>query len=576
MYGRGMNSIRTRFTILVAASCSVGALTIFFLDPLHMFGGPLTLVAVLGLVCVIAGPAAVTYYLAGKLIGDIRALKVSADAIVAGDVDRPVEVDCKCEVGGLADSFRKMVGRLNSNILRMNVLAYHDSVTGFTNRTVVQHVLTKALEGNAPMPLAVMFIDLDGFKAINDTLGHDAGDQLLRQVSLRIVEEGLQRDRNSVDDCTTAYGELCDRPPEEIVFSRFAGDEFIVVLPGVTDEAQILKVCDRIQAALARPFNIGTDLAHVGASIGIARAPLDAQTASNILIDADMAMYAAKERGRGQAVFFDAEIRERLVERQRLEVELRTAIEADQFVVHYQPKYDTKTLVVTGYEALVRWQHPRRGLLSPGQFLEIVEKNGQMCELGGLVMKKVVAQLKSWEKAGRKLPVAVNISPSQFRNPLLVERITMLLETNRIDPNLFEIEITEQAAMGNYAEAAPKLERLREIGVRLAIDDFGIGYSNLTQLVNLPFDVLKIDKSLVDDIGVFPRSEVVIESLIHLAHRMGHTTVAEGIERQDQLDFLKSVGCDSVQGYLLSHPMAAEALSAEARFVQAEPVRNVA
>ncbi|MFY8031289.1 MAG: bifunctional diguanylate cyclase/phosphodiesterase [Devosia sp.] len=541
-----------------------------------MFGGPLTLVAVLGLVCVIAGPAAVTYYLAGKLIGDIRALKVSADAIVAGDVDRPVEVDCKCEVGGLADSFRKMVGRLNSNILRMNVLAYHDSVTGFTNRTVVQHVLTKALEGNAPMPLAVMFIDLDGFKAINDTLGHDAGDELLRQVSLRIVEEGLQRDRNSVDDCTTAYGELCDRPPEEIVFSRFAGDEFIVVLPGVTDEAQILKVCDRIQAALARPFNIGTDLAHVGASIGIARAPLDAQTASNILIDADMAMYAAKERGRGQAVFFDAEIRERLVERQRLEVELRTAIEADQFVVHYQPKYDTKTLVVTGYEALVRWQHPRRGLLSPGQFLEIVEKNGQMCELGGLVMKKVVAQLKSWEKAGRKLPVAVNISPSQFRNPLLVERITMLLETNRIDPNLFEIEITEQAAMGNYAEAAPKLERLREIGVRLAIDDFGMGYSNLTQLVNLPFDVLKIDKSLVDDIGVFPRSEVVIESLIHLAHRMGHTTVAEGIERQDQLDFLKSVGCDSVQGYLLSHPMAPEALSAEARFVQAEPVRNVA
>ncbi|WP_395822300.1 EAL domain-containing protein [Devosia sp.] len=524
----------------------------------------------------IAGPAAVTYCLAGKLIGDIRALKVSADAIVAGDVDRPVEVDCKCEVGGLAESFRKMVGRLNSNILRMNVLAYRDSVTGFTNRTVVQHVLTKALEGNAPMPLAVMFIDLDGFKAINDTLGHDAGDELLRQVSLRIVEEGLQRDRNAVDDCTTAYGELCDRPPEEIVFSRFAGDEFIVVLPGVTDEAQILKVCDRIQAALARPFNIGTDIAHVGASIGIARAPLDAQTASNILIDADMAMYAAKERGRGQAVFFDAEIRERLVERQRLELELRTAIEADQFVVHYQPKYDTKTLAVTGYEALVRWQHPRRGLMSPGQFLEIVEKNGQMCELGGLVMKKVVAQLKSWEKAGRKLPVAVNISPSQFRNPLLVERIKLLLETNRIDPSLFEIEITEQAAMGNYAEAAPKLERLREIGVRLAIDDFGMGYSNLTQLVNLPFDVLKIDKSLVDDIGVFPRSEVVIESLIHLAHRMGHTTVAEGIERQDQLDFLKSVGCDSVQGYLLSHPMAPEALSAEARFVQAEPVRNVA
>lgn len=560
MYGRGINSIRTRFTILVAASCSIGAVIVLLLDPLHLFGGPLTTLALLGLLVVVGAPALLTYHLTGKLIGDIRALKLSADAIVAGDVDRPVEVDCKCEVGGLADSFRKMVGRLNSNILRMNVLAYHDSVTGFTNRTVVQHVLTKALERPAPMPLSVLFVDLDGFKAVNDTFGHDAGDELLRVVSLRLVEEGLQRDRESVDDCTTAYGELCDRPPEDIVFSRFAGDEFIIVLPGITDEDEIAAICDRIQSAMERPFAIGGDIVRIGASIGIARAPFDASTASDILIDADMAMYAAKQRGRGRSVFFDAEIRASLVERQQLEEELRTAIELDQFVVHYQPKYDTRTLAVTGYEALVRWQHPKRGLMSPGSFLEIIEKNGQMCELGGLVMSKVMQQLKIWEASGLQLPVAVNVSPSQFRNPLLVDRIKAMLEANRIDPRLLEIEITEQAAMGNYAEAAPKLERLRQTGVRLAIDDFGMGYSNLTQLVNLPFDVLKIDKSLVDDIGAFPRSEVVIESLIHLAHRMGHVTVAEGIERQDQLDFLKAVGCDCVQGYLLCRPLPAESL----------------
>ncbi len=570
MYGKGMNSIRTRFTLLVGVSCLLGVIVVLLLDPSHMFGGSLNLLALAGLLAIVGGPAALTYYLAGKLVGDIRALKVSADAIVAGDTDRPVDIDCKCEVGGLADSFRKMVGRLNSNILRMNVLAYHDSVTGFTNRTVVQHVLTKALRRDAPMPLSVLFIDLDGFKMINDTLGHDAGDELLRKVALRIVEEGLQRTRDTVDDCTTPYGELCDRPPENIVFSRFAGDEFIVVLPGMTGQEQILKLCDRIQACLAPPFEIGSGTAQVGASIGIARAPLDAQTATDLLIDADMAMYAAKERGRGKAVFFDAELRQRLLDRQRLEEELRTAIETDQFTVHYQPKFDAQTLEVSGYEALVRWQHPTRGLLAPAQFLDVIEKNGQMCELGGLVMAKVVRQIKLWERAGIHMPVAVNISPSQFRNPLLVDRIKAMLETNKIDPRLFEIEITEQAAMSSYVDAAPKLERLRDIGVRLAIDDFGIGYSNLTQLVNLPFDVLKIDKSLVDDIGTLPRSEAVIESLIHLAHRMGHVTVAEGIERQEQLDFLRAAGCDSVQGYLLERPMPAEELN------RGEAIRNVA
>lgn len=424
--------------------------------------------------------------------------------------------------------------------------------------------------------LPVLFIDLDGFKAINDTLGHDAGDELLRQVALRVVKDGLQRDRDSVDDCTTAYGELCDRPPEDIVFSRFAGDEFIVVLPGIVDRDAIVAICERIQSALQRPFAIGSDTARVGASIGIARAPIDATTASDILIGADLAMYAAKNAGRGRSVFFDAEIRERLIERQLLEQELRTAIEADQFVVHYQPKYDTRTLAMIGCEALVRWQHPRRGLLMPGSFLDIVERNGQMCDLGGLVMRKVMRQLKDWEAAGYQIPVAVNVSPSQFRNPLLVDRIKSMLEASSLDPHLLEIEITEQVAMGNYSEAAPKLERLRKLGVRLAIDDFGMGYSNLTQLVNLPFDVLKIDKSLVDDIGVFPRSEVVIESLILLAHRMGHVTVAEGIERQDQLDFLKAVGCDIVQGYLFARPMPAQDLDRLLVDVASRHIRHVA
>lgn len=536
------------------------------IDPLRLADGMTQWAVILLLVGVVGVPAAITYFLAGSLVGSIQALKASTEAIIAGDVNQPVDVDCQCEVGGLADSFRRMVSRLNANILRMNVLAYHDAVTGFTNRTVVQHALTKALDDAAePMPLSVLFIDLDGFKAINDALGHNAGDELLRQVSLRIVEDGLQHTRDKVDYCTTAYGELCDRAPNNIVFSRFAGDEFIAVLPGVVEDAAVLAVCDRIQRALERPFVVGNEKAQVGASIGIARAPVDAATASEILINADMAMYAAKSQGRGQTAFFDRIMRGRLRERQQLEAELAQAIETDQFVVHYQPKYDTRSLAVTGYEALVRWQHPTRGLLLPGHFLELAEKNRVMCDLGGLVFQKVIAQIKSWGEAGQHLPVAINVSPSQFRNPMLCDRIRAMLERNAIDPRLVEIEITEQVAMGDYATAAPKLERLRDLGVNLVIDDFGIGYSNLNQLVNLPFDVLKIDKSLVDGIGGSGRSEIVIEALVNLARRMGHATVAEGIERPEQLAFLKRVGCEHVQGFLFSKPLAASDIRVSTR-----------
>ncbi len=576
MYGRGLRSIQTRFTLLVALSCLVGGGVVLLVDPLHMFGGPLAPVATGLMLMVIVVPAALTYHLAGKLVADIRALKVSAEAIVAGDMDQPLEVDCRCEVGGLADSFRKMVGRLNSNLLRMNVLAYHDSVTGFPNRAVVQHVLSKALDGPQPMPVSVLFIDLDGFKAINDALGHEAGDELLRQVSLRIVEEGLNRRRDEVDDCTTAYGELCDRPPEGVVFSRFAGDEFVAVIPVITEEGALTAMCERIQAALQRPFKIGSDVAHIGASIGVARAPIDSTSASEILADADMAMYSAKQQGRGRAVFFDRELRDRLLDRQTLEQELRAALETDQFVVHYQPRYDVQTGAITGYEALVRWKHPSRGILTPGHFLELAEKNQVMCDLGGIVLQKVLQQIKRWQSAGQHLPVAVNISPSQFRNPLLIDRIKAMLESNHIDPRMLEIEITEQAAMSDYADAAPKLERLRATGVRIAVDDFGVGYSNLTQLVNLPFDVLKIDKSLVDDIGVVAKSEAVIEFLVHLAHKMGHTTIAEGIERSEQLDFLKRVGCDDVQGFLFARPQPAETLVVLQTAPNDDQVRQVA
>ena len=562
MYGRGLRSIRTRFTLLVGVCTTVAVIAMIAVDATGPLGQPSTLPAILIGTLAVAASAVVTFLLAGRLVANIVALKATTDAVIAGDMDKPVEVDCDCEVGGLADSFRRMVDRLNSNLLRMNVLAHHDAVTGYSNRAVVEHVLATSLDDDAvAIPISVLFMDLDGFKVVNDTFGHGAGDELLRLVSDRIVIEAFGRTRETVDSCTTAYGELCKRPPKDLVFSRFAGDELIAIIPHVIDPRVIGGYCDAVHKALARPFEIGGARISVGISIGVARAPLDSTCSNQILVDADMAMYAAKERGRGRTVFFDQSLRARLTDRHTLESELRSAIDNDELVVHYQPKHDTRTMELIGYEALVRWQHPHLGLILPGRFLDTAERKNLMCDIGAVVFAKVIAQIKVWQAQGHVVPVAVNVSPSQFRNPELCDRMREMLRAARIDPHLIEIEITEHVAMEDSVAAGLKLESLRALGVKLVIDDFGIGYSNLTQLVNLPFDVLKVDRSLVNDIGVSSRAEYVIESLILLAHRMGHATVAEGVERAEQVEFLRRVGCGSMQGFLLSRPMPADMLA---------------
>lgn len=464
MYGKGLRSIRTRFTLMIAGFCllvMVAHLTLdIFNGETSLLQSPLTYVL---LVLSVVIPGGVTYRLAGSLVGSIHALKSSTEALIAGDFDRPVEVDCSCEVGGLAESFRTMVGKLNTNIVRMNVLAYNDAVTGFANRTVVQHALQRAMDApGGPVPLSVLFLDLDGFKAVNDSLGHEAGDALLRQASLRIVEQGLLRTRKTLDSYTTSFGELHDRPPADIVFARFAGDEFIAVLPGMVDRDEIDTVCARIHDAVSAPFVIGNATAQISVSIGIACAPFDASDPADLLVNADMAMYAAKGSGRGLHSFFDADLRHQIVGRLALERELLEGIANDQMLVHYQPKFCAASLKVVGYEALVRWQHPVRGLLYPGQFIAIAEKAEVMCELGEVVFSKALRQLSEWKGTPRALPIAVNVSASQFRNPKLVERMEQMLNRSGIDPSLIELEITEQVAMGDFGLARETLNRLRE------------------------------------------------------------------------------------------------------------------
>ena len=555
MYGKGLNSLRNRFTVLIGGFCLTGAIMMaLFVSPAPF--APQNLIwelALIAALCVV--PAGITSVLAGNLVGSIHALKRSTEAIVNGDMERPVEVDCSCEVGGLADSFRKMVGKLNSNITRMNILAYNDALTGLANRHVIQHMLTLALESGSGFRGAVLFIDLDGFKTINDSFGHEVGDELLKLASRRIVEQGLGRTQETLDSCTTPFGELCARQPNDIVFGRFAGDEFVAILPGVEDTARLESVSDAILNALSAPFVVKGNQLSISASIGIARTPLDTSSVSEILIFADMAMYEAKQNGRARHAFFDAGLRAKVLERLELERELRHAIGSGQLVLHYQPKVDARTMEVVGAEALVRWQHPTRGLLPPSAFLEIAEKAGLICELGSAVFGLAFAQIKAWRPLGIAVPIAINVSPSQFANPELCQRIRLMLDQRGIDPAMVELEVTESVAMQDFAAAESKLRELQSLGIRMSMDDFGVGFSNLSQLVNLPFDTLKIDRSLVSDIGRSRKSEAVIRALLGIASEVGQQTVAEGIERHEEVEFLRRNGCTMLQGYLFARPL---------------------
>lgn len=555
--GRGVNSIPVRFGMMTAVMAAIGVAgwrILIALAPeqaLGAGGDVLSLVSV-------GAPTAATFWAATKLTAQINTLRKSAEAVVAGDFDRPVEVDCACEVGGLAESFRKMVGRLNANIVRMNVLAYVDPVTGLPNRAVVQHML-KRMVGAGPGG-AVMLIDLDGFKRVNDTHGHAAGDELLRQASLRVIREGLKREPDQLDACSNPFGELCDRPPEDIVFARFAGDEFVALIPGEQDEAVLKGTAEAILTTLRRPFDVHGQEVKIGASIGLARAPRDSDDAQEILTFADMAMYVAKDAGRGRLASFDPKVRGMALERAALEKDLREALDANALDLVFQPKIDARTLDCLGVEALARWTHPARGNVAPGVFIPIAEQCGLMHALGALVMRKAAAQARLWLDAGRRVDIAVNVSPAQFEAADFTQSTLETCSAAGVTPSVFEIEITESMAMADIAATTRRVEALRAQGMRISIDDFGIGYSNLSHLSRLPIDDIKIDRSLVIGIGVSDRRESILRALVEMAHALGDRVIAEGVETQAQFEFLRSIGCDCVQGYLFARPMSAGTL----------------
>lgn len=570
--GRGLNSIPVRFALMSAvftAICiTIGHLVLFSQD-----SEPSTAAVVGVMVLLAAVPALITFCAANKLAGAIRALKASTEAVISGEFDAPVNVDCACEVGGLADSFRAMIARLNNNILRMNILAYSDPVTKLPNRAVVAHVLQ--LMSRKKCPATVMFIDLDGFKQVNDTLGHEAGDEILSQVAERILEGGFGTTRNETDSCTTTFGELCKTCPTSLVFARFAGDEFVAILPEKLDRAELETRARQIIAAVGEPFLVNGTEVRLGASIGVSRSPHDTTDPEQLLSYADLAMYAAKQAGKARTRFFDDSLRQLVIDRAGIETGLRHAIDNGQLELHYQPKIDARTHALQGVEALVRWNHPEKGMIAPDVFIEIAETRGLMPDLGNAVLHLAVKQARAWMEQDDPLPVAINVSAAQFERPHLVKEILGVLEDYRVDPSLLEIEITESMVMSDFAGTRYRLQQLQEAGVRISIDDFGTGFSNLSQLARLPFNVLKIDRSLVAGLGRNTKAESIVGAIVHMAKALGHELVAEGIETHEQREFLVELGCDRLQGHLFGSAMPVSELAHWRDQRNASPVRDL-
>jgi len=416
--------------------------------------------------------------------------------------------------------------------------AFHDSLTGLPNRAMFTELLKAEIESSSRRNdhmFAVLFLDLDRFKNINDSLGHTHGDLLLVAFA-----ERLERTLRPVD-----------------TLARFGGDEFAILLSGMTDATDAVRVAQRIQDELSQPFVLDKNSAFATASIGIAFSSSGYDRADDILRDADIAMYRAKENGKARYEVFDHGMHARAVLRLQLESDLRQAIENKEFCVYYQPIVCLQTGRLAGFEALVRWNHPRRGLVSPADFIPVAEETGLIVPIGQWVLNEACAHVRQWQldsPSHRNLSLSVNLSARQVAQPDLLERIKEALETSKLNPHCLKLEITESVVMENAEAAALMFKQLRSLGVQLSIDDFGTGYSSLSYLHRFPLNYLKIDRSFVMRLTT-DNDNAIVRTISTLAHNLGMEVIAEGIETEEQYQQLKKLGCEYGQGYLFSRPV---------------------
>ena len=428
---------------------------------------------------------------------------------------------------------------------RIQYLAHHDMLTGLPNRAYLTERLTTilALARRHGTLVAIMFIDLDNFKAVNDSLGHHVGDALLKEVAMRIKQVLREAD----------------------MVSRLGGDEFLVILADFAAPEDAGKVADKLLQVISAPIALEGRQLYANASIGISVFPRDGDNADDLIRRADAAMYAAKDHGRGHSRFYTPGLADEGAETLARETRLRQAAQRGEFVLFYQPQLRVGDLRTVGIEALVRWRHPERGLTDPSEFIEFAETRGLIDEIGQYVLGEACRQNKAWQTAGyAALPISVNVSAVQFHRGDLVASVKRVLEETGLEGRYLELELTESLLMDREV-VGEALEGLRALGVRITIDDFGTGYSSLSYLKRLPIDKLKIDRSFIDDLGTDADDRAIAIAIINLAKTLKLTALAEGVERQEQLDFLRTHGCDEFQGYLAGNPVPAEEFGAFAR-----------
>ena len=479
--------------------------------------------------------AAFPLFIGGKAVGVMLFVSVEKNTFTAEFVEMlqrlTANISFALENFSRADEKRKADERIE-------YLASHDSLTGLPNREMFNGLLRHCIESaqRRARKFSLLFIDLDRFKVINDSLGHEAGDMLLVEVARRL--RGTLRASDMV--------------------ARLGGDEFVVVLEETGERDDIEKVAGELLSTLSQPMLLSGHECHTTASIGIAIYPSDGADAQALTKNADMAMYLAKEDGKNGFRFFRRDVKVQSIERLTLETALRRALERDQFSLHYQPKVDMLSGQVTGVEALLRWQHPDFGMVSPMQFIPLAEETGLIVPIGRWVLKEACAQNMAWQRRGlRPVSMAVNLSPRQFADPHLLQDVDEALLASGMSAVLLQLEVTESMVMRNVARAVRVLDAVQSRGIRIAIDDFGTGHSSMSLMKQFPIDTIKIDRSFVRDLAHDPEDQAIAQAIISMGKALGMTVVAEGVETIEQQAFLREHGCDEMQGYIVSRPLPA-------------------
>jgi diguanylate cyclase (GGDEF)-like protein len=454
-------------------------------------------------------------------------------------VQRSLDVTLVRMCQSFEDERRRAQDELNSREKELVFLATHDALTGLPNRTLIldriEQTLTRARLNKEPV--AALFVDLDNFKAINDSLGHGVGDELLCAVAKRL--EGVIRE-------TDALG-------------RLGGDEFVVVADGLSLAAGPELIAERLLEAFAEPFVLGEDgetRVHAKCSIGIATGVRP--TAEELLRDADIAMYRAKWGGKSRYLVFESGMEDEVQSRLELEMDLQGALDDDQFFLVYQPTFDLQSMTPTGVEALIRWRRPGRGIVQPEEFIPLLEETKMIVEVGAWVLREACREAAGWQRDERPLTLSVNVSALQLDTDELIDHVTEALSESGLSPETLTIEITETTLMSNAEETARRLEELKALGVRIAVDDFGTGYSSLGHLRQFPVDVLKIDRSFVSQLAEGGEGEILLHTLVQLGKALEIETTAEGIERPQDLSVIRDKECDNGQGFLFTRPLSAQ------------------